>query len=104
MFLDWPLLTWAIALLVIGVTIGAGRLMLRPRVELLAQEARSSEKEWDEFCEGLVGYLEIDHHGIVQHVNRTTCELVGLPAHDVLGKHYVDLEPVSVYEFPAPLL
>jgi PAS domain S-box-containing protein len=98
MFTDWSILTWALLLVIIGLTIVPLRRMIRPRSERPSHDAVSSNEDWDEFCEGLIGYLEIDHHGIVRRVNRTECELLGLPADEVLGRHYVDLEPASVQE------
>jgi len=98
MFTDENLLTWALLLIAAGLVINAVRRMRRPRFDRPSQEVGSSEGAWDEFCEGFVGYLEIDNQGIVQRVNRTECELRGVSVHDVRGKHYAELEPVSVRE------
>jgi two-component system, sensor histidine kinase and response regulator len=97
MFADERLLTWALLLLVIGLTVNSVRRMIRARSGRPSEEVGSS-KDWDEWFEGFVGYLEIDNHGIVRRVNRKECELRGLPAHEVTGKHCAELEPLSVRE------
>jgi PAS domain S-box-containing protein len=38
-----------------------------------------------------LGYLEIDHKGIIRRVNRRECELRGLAVREMVGKHSADL-------------
>lgn len=45
----------------------------------------------DLFENPVVGYLQIDAKGVVRRVNRRECEMRGLPARAMLGKHFVDL-------------
>lgn len=57
-------------------------------LEQLAQIASQSERRFrDLFEQGPVAYHEIDHEGIMRRVNRAECELLGIEADTVLGRH-----------------
>ena len=91
-FLGWALLGFATALILHAVSYV---IRLRRRA---AEEPCSPEPVYDFFEEAVAGYLQIDRDGVVTRVNRKECELRGLPAAELLGKHYSDLEPTSSHE------
>ena len=86
-FVAWALLGFSAALILQGVSYLI-RLRRRP-----APEPCSPEPVYDFFEEAPAGYLQLDMDGVVTCVNRKECELRGLPASEILGKHCSDLEP-----------
>ena len=92
---DWPIVTWALLFLAIGLAMSSLRWMRRPGSQ---RPQGASNSDWGGFSEGFAGYLETDRHGIVQRVNRTACELLGVPANEVIGRHLADLEPADARE------
>ena len=91
-FLAWALLGAATALILHGMSLA---IRLRRRV---AVEPRSPEPVFDFFEDAPAGYLQIGMDGVVMRVNRKECELRGLPAPEIAGKHYAELEPPSSQE------
>ncbi len=87
--LAWALLGFAAALILHGIS-HLVRFLRRP-----VPEPSSPEPVYDFFEEAVTGYLQFGTDGIVTRVNRKECELRGVPASELVGKHYSDLEPGS---------
>ena len=55
-------------------------------------ELRSSEERFRLLYEnGPVAYHEIDRHGVIRHVNRAECEMLGYSASQLVGRSVLDL-------------
>src|SRR5713226_3265418 len=79
----WVLLSITVALIIYR---------LRKPAKAAQDLALKNEVE-DVFDAAPIGYLEIDHEGIVRRINARQCKLIGLLAVQVSGKHCAELIP-----------
>src|ERR1700722_12882060 len=90
--LDTQLLTWGLLLVATMVLIAYAR---RARHAVTDPGTPGPTSLYDD---APVGYLDIDMAGVVRRVNRKECELRGLAAADMIGKHLADLNPANPKE------
>src|SRR5258708_773452 len=82
-------LTLAAAVLVLGLL-----LMLRKQVSQATQFASQDQENFRRLFEEIpLACQEIDLDGVIRLVNQKLCDLRGLPASGILGKHYADFAP-----------
>ena len=69
-------------------------LMLRKQVFQGSQFASNDQENFRKLFEEIpLACQEIDLDGVIRLVNQKLCDLRGLPASDILGKHYADFAP-----------
>ncbi|MGD1095510.1 MAG: response regulator [Bryobacteraceae bacterium] len=90
--LDTQLLTWGLILVATIVLIAYAR---RAKHSDADSSALGPTSLYDD---APVGYLDIDMAGVVRRVNRKECELRGLAAAEMVGKHLADLNPSNPQE------
>ena len=75
---------------------GVSAFMLRKReTEAKAQAIQSEQKFRQLFEEVPMAFQEIDREGIVRRVNQKLCDLRGVLAAEIIGKHYADFSTES---------
>lgn len=86
-------LIWVLVFIVAGVLFTYFR---KPKDSSSAPSKPRGDGPIDDLFEAApVGYVEIDHKGIIRRVNRRECELRGLALREMVGKHCADLIPPS---------
>src|ERR1700736_6184876 len=68
--------------------------MLRKQASQSSQFASKDEENFKKLFEEIpLACQEIDLDGVIRLVNQKLCDLRGLPASGILGKHYADFAP-----------
>jgi PAS domain S-box-containing protein len=70
--------------------------MIRRQGARAREHAIRSEWKYRQLFEEVpLACQEIDSAGIIRRVNQKLCDLRGIPAEDIVGKHYADFSPVT---------
>jgi two-component system sensor histidine kinase/response regulator len=76
--------------------VSALALMLHRQVSQARQFARKDAEKFKKLFEEIpLASQEINRNGVIRRVNQKLCDLRGLPASRILGKHYADFGPES---------